>query len=164
MEYPKITQEQFNSALDIVENSLKSANYLKDSTYSNQFREVIQGRIIALKPELGVTAEAEYLQELPINHDDQEQADQFRSIQNLEFAIDGIKVLSKKEDGGNVKLNAYLKLIDLEKEKISLLERLFGITRVAKIEALTKQFFRELKNNPDLKALATRYLEIIETL
>ena len=59
-------------------------------------------------------------------------------------------------------MNASMKLMDLEKDKIALLEKLKGIDKVEKIEGLTRQFFRELTNNPEMKDIATRYLRLLD--
>ena len=64
----------------------------------------------------------------------------------------------------SVKLQASTRFMDLQEKQLQLLERLANISRVTKIEALTKRFFNELKKHPDMRVIAERYLTLLEEL
>lgn len=166
MTYPKIASEDFTKAIEIVLGVLASDKYLEKSTYSDMFREIIQEKVtqvITTIDEDGVAVGLpEYLNDLAQTNLSEEAKDYFGTLKNIETSMRNLKNLEKSSSQDSVKMTASLKLMDMEKEKITLLEKLKGIGKVEKIEGLTRQFFRELTNTPELKTIAERYLKLLD--
>lgn len=164
--YPKISSEDFNKAIDLVLGVIKTEKYLEKSTYSDQFREIIQERateLVTTIDENGVPIGLpEYLNNLAQSNLSEEGKDYFGSLKTIENSMVNLRKLEKSSSQDSVKMTASLKLMEMEKDKITLLEKLKGIDKVEKIEGLTRQFFRELSNTPEIKEIATRYLKLLD--
>lgn len=159
--YPKITSEQFEAAVQIVLGVQTQNKYLDKSPYSDNFRSIITFKVDELVSNLSeITPEVDlpdYLKGLSA-----EDTDNFDSLSNIESAMKTVKQLAKSASTESVKMNASIKIMELEQTKIAMLEKLKGIGRVEKIENLTRQFFREITNDPNLKDVGDRYLKLLD--
>ena len=190
--YPKVSQEMIKDVMHIILNTMANASYLENSNYSHLMREVINGEVKSIKfalaqGKIGVSTataanapqktpeetEAELNEEIARQFKDfsedldkrsPEFRDEYGILVRLEKTIRSVEKLMNSGGTDSVKLQASTRFMDLQEKQLQLLERLANISRVPKIEALTKRFFNELKKHPDMHVIAERYLTLLEEL
>lgn len=190
--YPKVSQEMIKDVMHIILNTMANASYLENSNYSHLMREVINGEVKSIKfalaqGKIGVSTttaanapqktpeetEAELNEEIARQFKDfsedldkrsPEFRDEYGILVRLEKTIRSVEKLMNSGGTDSVKLQASTRFMDLQEKQLQLLERLANISRVTKIEALTKRFFNELKKHPDMHVIAERYLTLLEEL
>lgn len=191
--YPKVSQEMIKDVMHIILNTMANASYLENSNYSHLMREVINGEVKSLRfalaqGKIGISTataptsapqkspeetEAELNEEIARQFKDfsedldkrsPEFRDEYGILVRLEKTIRSVEKLMNSGGTDSVKLQASTRFMDLQEKQLELLERLANISRVTKIEALTKRFFNELKKHPDMRVIAERYLTLLEEL
>lgn len=97
------------------------------------------------------------------NMDDRssEYKEHFGIVIRLEKQIRSVEKIATKGSTDSVKLTAATKLMEYQEKQLDAIERLLNVEKVNKIESLTRKFFYELKNHPDLKIVADRYLSLL---
>lgn len=188
--YPKVSQEMIKDVMHVIMNTMANTSYLENSTYSHLMRETISNEVKSLKfalaqGKIGLSttpappektpeeADRELTEEIHKQFKDfsedlhkrpVEFRDEYGILVRLEKTIRGVELLMNKGGTDSVKLQASTRFMDLQDKQMDMLERLANISRVTKIEALTKRFFNELKKHPDMKIIAERYLALLEEM
>ena len=157
--HPKITQEGLEDLTSILIQTVEDATYLDNSPYSVRARARIRETVRLIR-------EAEWFGE--DNTEDEvvlEGDDTWGVIRSLNIGIKQMEKLSKSSDSDSAKLGAVKGLFDMNQKKVELLEKVIGMSKVAAIEAVVKQFFREIpKNDPKREDEANRFLAMLEQI
>lgn len=189
--YPKVSQEMIRDVMHVIKESMANTSYIENSPYSHLMRDVIsrevkdisfafaRGKVGSGTHAPGASSktpeqiDAELTSEIKkqftaFSTDLENRTDDFRDdfgiLVRLEKTIRSVEKLMNSGATDSVKLQASTRFMDLQEKQLDLLERLANISRVTKIEAMTKRFFNELKKHPDMKIIAERYLTLLEEM
>ena len=157
--HPKITQEGLEELTSILIQTVEDATYLDNSPYSPRARARIRETVRLIR-------EAEWFgADDPEDEVVLEGDDTWGVIRSLNIGIKQMEKLSKSSDSDSAKLGAVKGLFDMNQKKVELLEKVIGMSKVAAIEAIVKQFFREIpKNDPKREDEANRFLAMLEQI
>lgn len=144
MQYPKITQQGIEETTDIFVQTIKNSKFLELSPYSDKAQAKIREAITIIQ-------EAEPMDEEVVLDEN----DTWGVIRSLTIGIKQMETLAKSSDSDSAKLNAVKGLFDMNAKKVELLDKVIGMSKVAQIESVCKQYFRECKDKDEAQRFIT---------